>query len=70
MSRKKLTPYQKIKRAAQSGRGVRLSYDECFDIYNDTTIRHRADMDDSGVEQPTDQEIKDFGKSGESGEKE
>jgi hypothetical protein len=45
--RKKLTPYQRIVRAAKAGRGVRLSADECFDLGEmDDAIFTRARLDD------------------------
>jgi hypothetical protein len=42
----KLTPYQRIVRAADQGKGVRLTAHECIDLSLDHAIEQRALMDD------------------------
>lgn len=49
---KKKTPYQRIIFASKNGTGVRLSYDECFDLSRDDAISTRAtndDLNDQGI---------------------
>lgn len=42
-----MTPQQKIKRAALNNTGVRLTADECFNLYfGDEAIKSCADNDD------------------------
>ena len=41
----RLTPYQKIMRAARCDRGLRLTRDEVFRLSMDTAIRERARRD-------------------------
>jgi hypothetical protein len=50
-----LTPYQKIKRAADAGRGVKLSATECWQLMQDDAIAQVAEADElaAGVK-PTD----------------
>lgn len=43
---RKLTPHQRIVRAAEARRGVRLTADEAFDLAVDEAIRHAAENDD------------------------
>lgn len=44
---RKLTPYQRIVRAANRGTGCRLSYDDCHDLgVMDDAIFTRAQIDD------------------------
>lgn len=45
----KLTPYQRIMRAADKGVGMRLSAEECFQMSTDTAISHLAELDDSAM---------------------
>lgn len=42
-----MTPYQRIMRAADSGKGVRLSNEECIALAGDTAISTRAMWDDN-----------------------
>ena len=42
----KLTPYQRIVRAAKVGAGVRLTADEVWKMARDTAILQRAEWDD------------------------
>ena len=42
----KLTPYQRIVRAAKTGTGVRLTADEAWQMARDTAILQRAEWDD------------------------
>lgn len=46
MSRKKLTPWQKIIRAADNGKGTYLTPEECSCLGFDEAIRSRAEQDD------------------------
>mgnify|MGYP000296510414 CR=1 FL=1 len=50
MARKKLTPYQRIMREAQRGRGVRLSADDVWALSFDDAISTRASHDDEADE--------------------
>ena len=43
-----LTPYQRIMRAAQAGRGVRLSAEDCWAMSRDDAISALAENDDAG----------------------
>lgn len=47
-TRKRLTPYQRIIRAAQCGKGVRLSAAEVRDMSADHAIMQVAEHDDGG----------------------
>lgn len=44
-----LTPYQRIVRAAQNGKGCRLSAEDCEDLTMDTAIVDRAWLDDNNL---------------------
>lgn len=48
--RKKKSLYQRIVRAAELGRGVRFSADECFALSLDDAIATRAANDDEAEE--------------------
>ena len=49
--RRKLSPYQRIVKAAKAGRGIRLSADECFDLGEmDDAIYSRAQVEDDEYE--------------------
>ena len=51
MTRRKLTPYEKIRRAAINNTGTRLTAEECFYLYYlDDAIKVRADADDGGYD--------------------
>lgn len=45
---KKLTPYQRIVRAAGRNKGVHLSVKEVANLSCDNAISHRAELDDLG----------------------
>lgn len=42
----KLTPYQRIVRAARNGVGVHINADEAWQMAQDTAIAQRAEWDD------------------------
>lgn len=42
-----LTPYQKIKRAAEAGRGVKLTATECWQLMQDDAIAQVAEQDEA-----------------------
>lgn len=44
---KRFTPYQRIVKAAESNRGIRLSAAECWEMHLDDAIARRADCDSS-----------------------
>jgi hypothetical protein len=44
----KLTPWQRIIRAAKAGRGLRLTADEIYMLSQDDAIEQRARNDDEG----------------------
>jgi hypothetical protein len=44
----KLTPWQRIIRAAKEGKGIRLSADEVYMLSQDDAIEQRARNDDEG----------------------
>jgi hypothetical protein len=46
----RLTPWQRIARAAQRGTGLRLSADEVFRLSMDDAIMRRAELDDLGID--------------------
>jgi hypothetical protein len=46
----RLTPWQRIARAAQRDTGIRLSADEVFRLSMDDAIMRRAKLDDLGVD--------------------
>jgi len=46
----KLSPYQRIIRAAESGRGVVLSHEECCKLSNDSAIETVASYDNQAME--------------------
>ena len=48
----KLTQYQRIVQAAALGRGIRLSYSECYELTGDDAITTLAanDCDDQGID--------------------
>jgi len=46
MSRKKLTPWQKIIRAADNDKGTYLTPEDCYRLGFDNAIRTRAEQDD------------------------
>jgi hypothetical protein len=46
----RLTPWQRIARAAKRDTGLRLSADEIFKLSMDDAITRRAELDDLGVD--------------------
>jgi hypothetical protein len=44
--KRKLTPYQRIMRAVEAGRGVRLTFEEVLALSMDWAIEYRAALDD------------------------
>jgi hypothetical protein len=46
----RLTPWQRIARAAQRDTGLRLSADEVFRLSMDDAIMRRAELDDLGID--------------------
>ena len=51
MSRKKLTPHQKIIQAAHNGRGTNLTAEDCFQLSIDTAIWDAATDDANALEE-------------------
>jgi hypothetical protein len=47
-----LTPYQKIKRAAEAGRGVKLTATECWQLMQDDAIAQVAEADGAARAEP------------------
>ena len=58
---KKLTPHQKIMRAAAAGKGLRLSSDEVWYLSCDGAIETRADWDDHPEDEATDRDTRHYG---------
>lgn len=54
---KRLTPYQRIVRAAEKGRGVRLTVAEVFALSRDHAIYSRAEGDDEPAREIEDRKL-------------
>lgn len=58
--RKKLSPYQRIMRAYENGRGLRLSFSEVHKLGLDHAIILRAALDDEGEEEVSTEETERY----------
>lgn len=54
---KSLSVYERIVRAADKGKGLCLTPEQVECLAGDTAIRDRAEMDQSGCEEPTSAEL-------------